>query len=128
MNKIKLLVGVAAIGLATLIVGCKTSSFNASVFQSENIAADTATGATHAINTVAAGTFDAAKLAQAKAQVYEADKQLSAILAITDALRTNYVANANSTNQAAVLVALQSVQNQSTNIVKLVQGFLNSTT
>lgn len=122
----KLTLGLIA-AVSIFISGCATSSFNASVFQSENIAADTATGATHAINTVQAGVFDPAKLAEAKAQIYAADKQLSAILAVTDALRTNYATNVNSTNQAAVLVALQSVQNQSTNIVKLVQGFLNST-
>jgi hypothetical protein len=108
------------------LVGCKTTSFSGSVFQAENLAADAATGATHAFNTYYAQTTntpagDTAGLEAARQDIYAADKKMAASLALLENLRTAYDANPAATNQTAVNLALGAVQNQSSNIVALVQ-------
>jgi hypothetical protein len=133
MKKTSYIIGLAALLLAGVFAGCKISSFNASVFQSENIASDTAIGATHSFNAYYASQTNGASLQKLehldsqKSTLYSYDVHLGETLKVTDALRTNYVANLSVTNQTAVLSALAAVQSQSTNIFQLVQSFINST-
>lgn len=126
-NKFRFSIVFSALLLVGIIVGCSTS-FNSGVFNSEQIAADSAIGATHTFNLYyAAQTNPPASLVSAKQSIDEADENLSKSLAIVESLRQAYATNSAATNSAAISVALQAVQLQATNIVSLVQSIITAT-
>lgn len=130
MSKIKITCLTAVTGVAVLIAGC--ASFNATTYNTEKLAVDTATTATHQFNqyyqTATNGATDAevAKLNSFRDQVYTADKDMSKALTVLDAARLDYAANAADTNKTAVMIAIQAVSDQSGNIVALVKTFTTS--
>jgi hypothetical protein len=125
MTKFKTLLSVLTIAL---LAGC--ASFNANTYNAEKLAVDTATTATHGFNqyyqsaTNGASAADLAKLNSARDQIYTVDRDLSASLAVLDQARLQYVANAADTNKTAVLAAMQTVSQESSNLVSLVKTFL----
>jgi hypothetical protein len=116
--------------VATLAAGC--ASFNATTFNTEKLAVDSATTATHEFNqyyqTATNGATDAqvAKLNSFRDQIYAADKDLSKALFALDAARIDYAANAADTNKTAVMAAVQTVSDQSGSIVALIKEFTAS--
>lgn len=116
------------VGVCLIVAGCV--SFNAGTFNTEKLAVDTATAATHQFNqyyqsaTNGASEADLAKLNSARDRLYAADRDLAKSLAVLDAARLEYVANAADTNKTAVTVAMETVSGQSSNIVSLVKSFL----
>lgn len=114
----------AIIGVLTLalIVGCATHSLNSTLFNGERLAADAALNATHDFNTIYPETNTTPKVAAARAEIYGADKSLSDELVILDAMRREYATNSNPTNGADILGELEIVQQESTNIVNLVNS------
>lgn len=122
-------IGTAVLGICLLaFAGC--ASFNANTFNAETLAADTATTATHAFNqyyqssTNGATETGIAKLNGYRDEIYSADVDLSKALAVLDKARLDYAGNAAATNKTAVLAALQTVSDQSSNIVSLASAFI----
>lgn len=118
--------------LAVTLVGCHTPPAT-TVFNSERLLTDAATGATHTFNVYyhqqLAGNQPPANLDQlnsARDTLYDADRKMAATLAVVDQLRLNYAANPAVTNQSAMFIALQAAQDQSSNIVALVKLFLGT--
>lgn len=113
---------------AALLAGC--ASLNSNTFNAETLAADSATTATHEFNqyyqsaTNGASTNDLAKLNGYRDTLYTADRDLSKALTVLDKARLDYVANSADTNKTAMVAALQTVSDQSSNIVSLVKAFL----
>jgi hypothetical protein len=111
-----------------LLAGC--ASFNANTFNAENLAADAANTATHALNqyyptaTNGATAAQIAKLTSMRDEIYAVDRDLSKALTVLNKARLDYVANAADTNKTAVIAALQTVSDQSGNIVSLVKTFM----
>lgn len=114
-----------------ILAGC--ASFNADTYNAEELAVDTATTATHQFNqyyqstTNGASAADLTKLNTARDQIYSADKDLGKSLAVLDSARLDYVANSADTNKTAVVAALETVSDQSSNVVSLVKQFLPPT-
>ena len=117
------------VGLCLLaVVGC--ASFSATTFNTEKLAVDTATTATHQFNQYYQSSTNGATEAQLvrlnnwRDQLYAADKDLGKSLSTLEAARLDYAANSADTNKTAVLVAIQTVSDESSNIVSLVKTFL----
>jgi hypothetical protein len=128
-TKLKIAVTVVVLVAGALLMGgCK--SFNNSVFQAENLAADSAIGSTHVFNlyyhqaTNNATEQKIGRLNFTRDQLYGADRDLASSLILLDGLRASYETNSSPRTTAAINAALMSVQQQSTNIVMLVQQFL----
>ena len=119
-------VGVIALA-AGMLSGC--ASFNANVFNTENIIADAATQATHTFNvyyqaaTNGASPDAVAKLDAARDTIYARDQELAKSLGVVEGLRLAYVANSADTNKTVLQIALETAINQSSNIVWTVQNF-----
>jgi hypothetical protein len=122
----------AAVGLIGIMgvmgpIGCV--SFNANVFNSEKLAVDGATAATHIFNqayptlTNGASVDKIASINSARDTLYSTDKKLSGTVSMLDSARAQYALSANSTNKAQVQLLLSAVLSQSTNIVTLVKQF-----
>ena len=117
-----------ATALLLIVAGC--ASFNATVFNAEKTAADTATAATHSFNLyykTVGPTLDTNALAHLNSTrdaIYAADRKLSASLTVLDAARANYALNSAATNQTQVQLLLAAVGSQSTNLVALIRAFL----
>ena len=120
MFKVLLIGGLLAMSLMFGLTACKTADLNSSVFNSEQIATDGATQATHAFNLIHPETDLSTNVVAERETIYAADKDLAKALAVLDALRLRYATNSAGTNATAILDALAAVQNQSTNIVNLV--------
>ena len=132
--KINIAILVVITSMLAGLTACKNmGSFSATVFQSENLAADGATGATHAFNAYKAQALATAAPAEQfrilsfQTNLYAADLKLAATLAVTETLRAQVATNNTSTNQAAVLLALGALEDQSSNIISLVRLFMNQT-
>ena len=122
--------GVMALALVVMMggaVGCETS-LNTTAFNSEQLAATTATAATHTFNVyLTQQTNPPPTLLADKTNLYTADIELSKTLALTEALREDYATNSAATNSAALNVAVQTLELQATNIVSLVQSIIAAT-
>lgn len=115
------------IGAAAFLMGC-SAPVSTQIFNSENLVAQGAVGATHAFNVYyASQTNPPASLIAARTQIYEADTNLSQALAITETLREEYATNSSSTNLASVNFALEAAQLELTNIVNLAQSIITET-
>ena len=120
--------------IASLLIAVGCGSFNATIFRSEKTAVDLAYGATHSFNqyysnAVAQPNLSSSereKLDQTKDQLYDADIKLSATLQTLDAARAAYALNSADTNKSKVLLLLEAVGSQSTNIVTLVNLYLGT--
>lgn len=126
-NAAKVGVILFAIGLAAF--GCATASYNAQVFNTENLAADLAKNATSSFNAYYHATTNAlneselAKIEGQRQQLYAADREFASVLSTVDALRETYFVNAADTNKTALAALIITAQAQSSNIVALVREF-----
>lgn len=110
---------------AVVLCGCATASLNSSVYNSENLAVDAATSATHSFNLYyEAQVTPDAKLVSAKSSINTADIVLSQSLTVLDGLRTSYVTNSSATNETAIMAGLSAVQSQASNIVSIVNFYV----
>ena len=111
---------------AGLLVSCK--SFNASVYQAENLAADTAVGGLkiwasyYKQNTNGAPLPVIAALDIKANQVNKASREFGTVLAITEELRVAY--GTNTTVKPMLRASVVALENQSSNIVQLVHQFI----
>lgn len=112
--------------------GCAIVSINSSVFNSEQLAADTITSATHAFNAyyteqtngAAASKID--QLNATRATFYGYVEEAGKGLAVVENLRENYAANSSSTNQDSLLLALSGLQMQTSNVTSFVTLFIGT--
>jgi hypothetical protein len=111
--------------LACSVVGCGT--LNNRAFRTNNLAADTGIGAVSAFNayyrsaTNGADTVKMQDLNAAKAKVYTASKKLSLSLATSEKIREDFELNAANTNRTALLITLDVVSQNVSNIVATVK-------
>lgn len=114
--------------LALLCAGC--ASFNANTFNSTKLAVDTTYGAVHAWNTYYSTAKSTATpqelqlLEIRKGQIYTASKNVGQVAATAEKLRLEYLNNKQETNKTALLIALHTLENQSSNITAIVQIFM----
>lgn len=119
-------------GLTLAAGACATAPTPAKIataaYNAEQLAADTATAATSTFNTYYAQQTAAAPatpgLESAKNEIDSADKTLASTLKVVDALRINYTANAATTNLTSLQIGLDTIANQSTNVVTLVKTLI----
>jgi hypothetical protein len=120
---------IAIVGMLVL-VGC--ANLSTSVFNAEKATTETIYGAVHAFNqyyhvaTNGVGTNKLAELNARKDFVYKQSAAFARTVKVSEALRKQYVANSADTNKTALLIALQSMNAEATNIVSLVKMFLTT--
>jgi len=112
--------------LIAFIVGCQTPP-ETSVYHTEKLISDSATGAVHTFNVYYKQQTNAApasaELESTRTQIYAASRKLSAMLNVVDQARLNYTQNPAQTNQSAMFIALQAASDQSSNIIAVVNLF-----
>lgn len=113
-----------------VILGC--SNLNRNLYNAENLAADAGTVAVHEFNvyytnamTQATTPQQLADLVKQRNQVHDASRKLAASLLTLDTFRLAYASAPNTTNQLAATMALNAVVSQRSNILNLVQLFMN---
>lgn len=125
MKRMKNLLLGLVVGIA--IIGC--SSLNNTAFRLENLAADTGKSTVSGFNeyyrasTNGASPETIAKLDQAKIQVYDASRKLSASLSVVESTRQAYATNgATKLDLQSVMAALSANQSNIVWLVNYIKG------
>lgn len=125
MKSIRVLV---ATTLCVISVGC--ASFSTRVFNAEKTAVDLTYSSVHAFNEYykAASTnatpSELATLNSKRTAVYDASRKIGFTAETTEQLRLEYERLQQDTNKTALLISLEALNSQSSNIVSVVRMFL----
>lgn len=127
------ILGVVILNALLLLTACP--SLNRNLFNTETLAVDTVTGATHLFNqyeaTLLAQTNhtsqQSAEVAQNKTVVYNMVRSFGVSVKTVDLLRLAYATNSATSNLTALQAGLAALSANSSNIVFTVQYFMQQT-
>lgn len=113
-----------------LAVLCGCASLNTVAFRAEKLTADTAKSSTHLFNEYYKGATNGAspakvtELNNTRDQIYDADRKLAAVLAVTEAARLQYATNPTPATEVALRSSLSALGDNRSNLTNTVANAL----